>query len=93
MLARQQRGGDEYRRLRAVLHRLEDAADGHLGLAEAHVTAHEPVHRARLFHVGLDVGDRVELVLGLDEGKEDSISACQGVSALNAWPSTASRRR
>ncbi len=62
VLLGQQRGGHEHRHLLAVLHRLERRPDGHLGLAEAHVAAHQAVHRRGLLHVGLDVGDRRELV-------------------------------
>ena len=69
MLAGQQGGGRQHRRLGAVLHRLEDRPHRHLRLAEADVTADEAIHRPRLFHVGLDVGDRLELVLGLDEAE------------------------
>ena len=62
MLLREQRGRHEHRGLLAVLHRLEHGADGDLGLAEADVAAHEPVHRHRAFHVGLHVDDRLQLV-------------------------------
>ena len=69
VLAGQQRRGRQHRRLRPVLHRLEDGAHRHLGLAEADVAADQTVHRPRLFHVRLDVVDRLELVLGLDEAE------------------------
>ena len=69
MLAGQQGRRDEHRRLGPVLDRLEDGADGDLGLAEADVAAHEAVHRTRLLHVGFDVGDRLELIVGLHERK------------------------
>ena len=67
VLARQQGRRGQHGGLRPVLHRLEDGAHGHLGLAEPDVAAHQAVHRPRLLHVGLDVGDGLELVLGLDE--------------------------
>ena len=69
VLARQERRRDQDGRLRPVLHRLEDGPDRHLGLAEADVAADQAVHRPRLLHVGLDVGDGLELVLGLDEAE------------------------
>ena len=62
MLLRQQRRGHEDRDLLAVLDGLERRADRDLGLAEAHVADQEPIHRLRLFHVGLDVVDGVALV-------------------------------
>ena len=67
MLAGQQRRRRQDGRLRPVLHRLEHGAHRHLRLAEAHVATDQPVHRPRLFHVRLDVGDGLQLVLGLDE--------------------------
>ena len=51
VLAGQQRGRSQHRCLRPVLHRLEDGAHGHLGLAEPDVAAHQTVHRPRLLHV------------------------------------------
>ena len=53
--------------------RLEGRADGHLGLAEADVAAHESVHRRAALHVGLDLVDGAELVrrLGIGEGLLD----------------------
>ena len=53
--------------LRPVLHRLEHGPHRDLRLAEPHVAADQPVHRAWLFHVRLHVGDRLQLVFGLDE--------------------------
>ena len=67
VLARQQRRRSQHRSLGAVLHRLEDGPHRNLRLAEPDVAAHQAVHGARLFHVALDVGDRPQLVLGLDE--------------------------
>ncbi len=69
VLAGQQRRRGEHRGLRPVLHRLEDGPHRDLGLAETDVAADQPVHRSRLLHVALDVGDRPQLVLGLDEGE------------------------
>ena len=67
VLAGEQRRRREHRRLRPVLHGLEHGTDGDLRLAEPDVAADEPVHRAWLLHVGLDVGDGRELVVGLHE--------------------------
>ena len=67
MLAGQQGRRGQDGRLGPVLHRLEGGPHRHLCLAEADVAADQAVHRPRLFHIGLDVGDRLQLVLGLDE--------------------------
>ncbi len=67
VLGGQQRGGRQHGHLLAVLDGLERGADGHLGLAEAHVAAHQAVHRKGAFHVDLDVVDGLALVGGLDE--------------------------
>ncbi len=69
VLARKQRGRHEHRGLVAVLHRLEGGSDRDLGLAEADVAADQPVHGARLLHVGLHLFDRPQLIGGLDEGE------------------------
>ncbi len=65
VLLGQQRGGDQHRHLLAVLHRLHRRPHRHLGLAEADVAEHQPVHRLGGLHVRLDVGDGGELVGGL----------------------------
>ena len=62
MLLGQEGGGHEHRDLLAVLHRLERGPDRHLGLAEADVATDQAIHRRGVFHVGLHVGDRRELV-------------------------------
>ena len=67
VLVGEQRGGDEHRDLLAVLHRLERGTDRDLGLAEADVAAHQPVHGDGLLHVVLDVLDGAQLVGGLLE--------------------------
>ena len=69
VLGGEQRGGREHGDLLAVLDRLERGADGHLGLAEADVAAHQAVHRVGALHVGLDVVDRLALVGRLDVGE------------------------
>ena len=70
VLAREQRRRHQDGGLLGVLHALEHGADRDLGLAEADVGAHEPVHRPRRLHVGLHVVDRVQLVDGLGEREE-----------------------
>ena len=67
VLIGQQRRRHQHRDLLAVLHRLERRAHRDLGLAVADVAADHPVHRDRLLHVGLDLGDRGHLVDGLGE--------------------------
>ena len=69
VLAGQQGGGHQHGGLVAVLDRLEDGPDGHLGLAEADVAADQPVHGLGPLHVGLDLLDGLQLVGGLDEGE------------------------
>jgi hypothetical protein len=60
-------GGREQRHLPAVAQGLERGAHGDLGFAEAHIAAHEPIHRLPGLHVALDVADGSQLVLGLGE--------------------------
>ena len=55
--------------LLAVHHALEGRADGNLGLAEADVAAQQAVHRHRALHVGLDLLDAAQLVVGLVVGE------------------------
>src|SRR5581483_2940427 len=62
VLLGEQSRGHQHGNLLAVLHGLEGGADGYLGLAKAHVAADEAVHRRRVLHVGLHVGDRRELI-------------------------------
>ncbi len=51
----------------AVLHGFEGGAHGDFGFAVADVAAEEAVHGLGGLHVGLDVGDGGELVVGLVE--------------------------
>ena len=53
---------DEHGHLLRVAAGLEGGADGHLGLAEAHVAAHQAVHRRRVLHVVLHRHRRLLLV-------------------------------
>ena len=57
------------RGLFAVEHALHHRAQGHLGLAHAHVAAEQTVHRHGGFHVALDLLGAFELVLGLGIGE------------------------
>ncbi len=65
VLAGQDGGRAEHGHLLAVHDRLEGGPHGHLGLAVADVAAEEPVHRDLALHVGPDLADRAELVVGL----------------------------
>ena len=61
----QQGGGSQNGALLAAHHALEGGAQGHFGLAHAHVAAQQAVHGPALFHVLLDLGGGVQLVVGL----------------------------
>ena len=69
VLLREQRRWDEDGDLFAGLDGFESGAHRDLRLAVAHITHDDAVHRHRLFHVGLNGLDGVELVLGLGEGE------------------------
>ena len=62
MLEGQHGGGHQHGHLLAVGHGLEGGADGHFGLAEAHVAADEAVHGHVAFHVVLHLGGGFHLV-------------------------------
>ena len=49
--------------------RFESRPDRHLGLAKADIAEYEPVHRAGVLHVGLDILDGGQLIGSLFEGK------------------------
>ncbi|MEY4103892.1 MAG: hypothetical protein RL461_1094, partial [Planctomycetota bacterium] len=65
VLLAEHRRGHEHRHLAPRVDGLERSADRDLGLPEADVAAHEPVHRPRTLHVALGGLDRAQLVLGL----------------------------
>ena len=65
MLPRQQGGGCQQGALLAAHDALEGGAQRHLGLAHAHIAAEQPIHGIALFHVLLDLGGGVQLVVGL----------------------------
>ena len=70
MLLHQNGGRGQNGHLLALHHGLEGRAQGHLGLAVAHVAAQQAVHVARAFHVGLDLGHALLLVLGQLVGEQ-----------------------
>ena len=65
VLPDRQSGGGRRGALLAAHHALEGGAQGHFGLAHAHVAAQQAVHGITLFHVLLDLGGGVQLVVGL----------------------------
>ena len=69
VLLRQQGGGGQHRHLLAALHRREGGPHGHLGLAEAHIAADQPVGGFAGSEVGEHRIHRLGLVGGQLEGK------------------------
>ena len=69
MLLGQNGRGAEHHDLAAGIHALKRRAQGDLGLAEAHVAAQQAVHGLGRLHVGLNVGDGLQLVARLVVGK------------------------
>ena len=61
--------GTEHHDLAAGIHALKRRAQGDLGLAKAHVAAKQTVHGLGRLHVGLNVGDGLQLVARLVVGK------------------------
>ena len=61
--------GAEHHDLAAGVHALKGCAQGDLGLAETHVAAQQAVHGLGCFHVGLYVGDSLQLVARLVVGE------------------------
>ena len=61
--------GAEHHDLAARVNALKGRAQGDLGLAKAHVTAQQAVHGLGRLHVGLDVGDSLQLVARLVVGE------------------------
>ena len=62
MLVGQHGGRHEYRHLLVVRSCLERSTHGYLRLSEAHIPAHQSVHRAVALHVGLHIVGRLQLV-------------------------------
>ena len=69
MLLGQNGRGAEHHDLAAGVHALKGRAQGDLGLAETHVAAQQAVHGLGRLHVGLDVGDSLQLVTRLVVGE------------------------
>ena len=69
MLLGQNGRGAEHHDLATGIHALKRRAQGDLGLAEAHVAAQQAVHGLGRLHVGLDVGDSLQLVARLVVGE------------------------
>ncbi len=69
VLLSKHRGGHQNRRLLSVHDGLHNRPEGHLGFAEAHVAAEQPVHGGGGLHIPLDVGDAAQLVVGLGVGE------------------------
>ena len=65
MLLGQDGGGHQDGGLLSVQDALHNGPQGHLRLAVAHVAAQQAVHGPGLFHVGLDLRDAAQLVVGL----------------------------
>ena len=61
--------GAEHHDLAAGVHALKRRAQGNLGLAETHVAAQQAVHGLGRLHVGLNVGDGLQLITRLVVGK------------------------
>ncbi len=67
VLKRKHRRRRQHGHLLAVLHGLERRTHRHFRLAVAHVAAQQAVHRQLRLHVGLDVANRRQLVIGFRE--------------------------
>ncbi len=67
VLEAEDRCGREDSDLLPILHCLERGAHGDLGFAVTNVSAEQAIHRLRGLHIGLDVGDGIELVVCLVE--------------------------
>ena len=80
MLVGQDGGGDQDGGLLESGGATEGGAHRDLGLAEAHISDHEPLHRMRGLHVGQDFPDGAGLVRGLFVGKLRPELPLHGVS-------------
>ena len=52
----------QYRHLLAIKHSLKGSTQCHLSLAVAYITAQQPLHRLRLFHISLNFRNSLQLV-------------------------------
>ncbi len=69
MLLGQHRGGHQNGCLLAVHNGLHHRPESNLRLAEAHVTAEQPVHRGGGLHIPLHLGNAAQLVVGFRVGE------------------------
>ena len=69
VLLRQNRGRNEHSNLFSVHHGLECRAKSHFSFAVAHIAANQPIHGARLLHIGLHVIQRRQLIEGFHVGE------------------------
>ena len=69
VLVGQHGGGHQNGRLLSFQYALHHRPQGDLCLAIAHITAEQPIHGHRPFHVRLDLLDTPELVIGFLKGK------------------------
>ena len=86
MLLCQQGGGHQHRNLPLAVDREERGAQRHLGLAEADIAAHQPVHRFAGFHVGDHLGDDARLIRRLFEGKRVGKRLVMGIVRRERMP-------
>ena len=92
VLPGQQGGGGQDGALLAPHHALEGGPQGHLGLADPHVPAQQPVHGPGVLHIVFDLGGGGQLVLGSSYSKRASKSCCHSPSGGKAKPLACLRR-
>ena len=69
VLLRQNRGRHQHGNLIAILHRFERRSQRDFGFAVANIAADQAIHRARFFHIALDIFQRPQLVVGFGKRK------------------------
>ena len=62
-------GGHQNRHLLPVLHGLKGGAQGHLRLTKADIPTDQAIHGYIVFHIGLNLGECAQLVVGFDIGE------------------------
>ena len=85
VLARQQRRRHDDGDLLAVDRRAESGAQRDLGLAEADIAAHEPIHRPPGGEIVEHGVDRARLILGLVIGKARAEFVVEPLGRRQAW--------